>query len=148
ALALLVGIVVGDGVAVLDRAHPRARAGREDHGFEQRRLPGSTVSDEQDVADVLRLVGLHGHPSGCGRASEEGILRVLGSRRLPMRTRRPDPPGTAPTRFILFGGAALAAGAAALVLAGRPRIAAIAAAPAAAALLVGGHRANHGAGGP
>jgi hypothetical protein len=65
-----------------------------------------------------------------------------------MRIRRTDPPGTVPTRVFLFGGAALAAGAAALVLAGRPRVAAIAAAPAAAALLLGGHRANHGAGGP
>ena len=58
ALALLVGIVVGDGVAVLHGTHARDRAGRVEHGFEQRGLAGAAVADQQDVADVLRVVGL------------------------------------------------------------------------------------------
>ena len=61
ALALFVGIVVGHGVAVLDRAHPGDRTGREEHGLEQRGLARAAVADQQDVADVLRVVGLqHG----------------------------------------------------------------------------------------
>jgi hypothetical protein len=59
-----------------------------------------------------------------------------------------QPPGTAITRSVLvLGGAAVAAGAW-LVVAGRPREAGVAAALAAGLLLLGGHRANHGAGGP
>jgi hypothetical protein len=59
ALADLLGVVVGDGVAVLDLAHPRDAAGREQHRFEERGLPRPAVAEEQDVADVGRFVGLH-----------------------------------------------------------------------------------------
>ena len=55
---LLVGVVVRHGVPVLDRAHAGDRTGREEHRFHQRRLPGTPVPHQQDVADVLRVVGL------------------------------------------------------------------------------------------
>ena len=59
-----------------------------------------------------------------------------------------QPPGTAITRATLVGGSFFLAGAAWLVVARRPEAAAASAALAAIALLIGGHRANHGAGGP
>ena len=59
-----------------------------------------------------------------------------------------QPPGTAITRSaLLVGGAATAAGAW-LIVADSPRVGGYVAAAAASLLLVGGHRANHGAGGP
>ena len=70
ALALLVGVVVGDGVAVLHDAHAGDRSGREQHGLEEGRLPRATVTDQQDVADVLRVVGLQrSAPSARGRGN-------------------------------------------------------------------------------
>ena len=59
-----------------------------------------------------------------------------------------QPPGTAITRSVLVAGGALAAGAGLLVIAREPRPAAWAAGASGALLLLGGHRANHGAGGP
>jgi len=59
-----------------------------------------------------------------------------------------QPPGTAITRSVLVAGGAVAAGAGWLVVAGEARTAALAAGASGALLLLGGHRANHGAGGP
>ena len=59
-----------------------------------------------------------------------------------------QPPGTAITRSVLVAGGALAASAAWLVIAREPRSAAWAAGASGTLLLLGGHRANHGAGGP
>jgi hypothetical protein len=59
-----------------------------------------------------------------------------------------QPPGTAITRSVLIAGGALAAGAAWLVVAREPRLAGWVAGASGALLLIGGHRANHGAGGP
>lgn len=59
-----------------------------------------------------------------------------------------QPPGTAITRSILSAGALFAALAGWLVVAREPRAAAGAAFLSGCLLLVGGHRANHGAGGP
>ncbi len=59
-----------------------------------------------------------------------------------------QPPGTAITRSVLVAGGALAAGAGWLVVMREARVAAWAAGASGALLLLGGHRANHGAGGP
>ncbi len=59
-----------------------------------------------------------------------------------------QPPGTAITRSILILGALSAVGAAWLIVAREPGAAAVAAGVSALLLLIGGHRANHGAGGP
>jgi hypothetical protein len=59
-----------------------------------------------------------------------------------------QPPGTAITRSTLSMGALLAALAAWFVIARAPGYAAAAALSSGALLLIGGHRANHGAGGP
>ncbi|MEP7059404.1 MAG: hypothetical protein ABI828_01615 [Actinomycetota bacterium] len=59
-----------------------------------------------------------------------------------------QPPGTAITRATLIVGVALAALAGYETTARAPRVAGPCAAVAGAFLLVGGHRANHGAGGP
>jgi len=59
-----------------------------------------------------------------------------------------QPPGTAITRTVLVVGGLAIALAAWLVVDSRPREGGFAAALAAVLLLVGGHRANHGAGGP
>ena len=59
-----------------------------------------------------------------------------------------QPPGTALTRSTLSVGALLAALAAWLVVEREPEPAAVAALASGVLLLVGGHRANHGAGGP
>jgi hypothetical protein len=59
-----------------------------------------------------------------------------------------QPPGTAITRSVLVAGGALAAGAGWLVVSREVRPAAWAAGASGALLLLGGHRANHGAGGP
>lgn len=59
-----------------------------------------------------------------------------------------QPPGTALTRSTLSMGALLAALAAWLVVAREPEQAAFVAASSGVLLLAGGHRANHGAGGP
>jgi hypothetical protein len=59
-----------------------------------------------------------------------------------------QPPGTAITRSSLIVGGALVAVSGVEVVARRPEVAAGLAVAAAILLLVGGHRANHGAGGP
>jgi hypothetical protein len=59
-----------------------------------------------------------------------------------------QPPGTALTRAVLLSGAALAAGAAWFVIADGLARAGALAGLGGALLLVGGHRANHGEGGP
>jgi hypothetical protein len=59
-----------------------------------------------------------------------------------------QPPGTAITRSTLSVGALLAALAGWLVIAREPEQAAVAALGSGVFLLLGGHRANHGAGGP
>ena len=65
-LALFVGVVVGDRGAVFDGSHPGDGPRREQHGFEQRGLAGPSVTDQQDVADVLRVVGLQRALLGLG----------------------------------------------------------------------------------
>ncbi len=59
-----------------------------------------------------------------------------------------QPPGTAPTRAALVAGAGLAVAAAVVIVARQPDLAASVAAASGILLLLGGHRANHGAGGP
>ena len=59
-----------------------------------------------------------------------------------------QPPGTAPTRAALVAGAGLAAAAGWTIVARQPDLAATTAAASGILLLLGGHRANHGAGGP
>jgi hypothetical protein len=59
-----------------------------------------------------------------------------------------QPPGTAITRALLVLGGASAAVAGVLIVDRQPELAAVGAAASAVVLLVGGHRANHGAGGP
>jgi hypothetical protein len=59
-----------------------------------------------------------------------------------------QPPGTAITRSILAAGAVLAVAAGWLVVAHEPELAAGVATCSGVLLLLGGHRANHGAGGP
>ncbi len=59
-----------------------------------------------------------------------------------------QPPGTALTRAALLSGAALAVGAAWLVVTDEPTRAGMLAGSGGALLLIGGHRANHGEGGP
>lgn len=67
--------------------------------------------------------------------------------RLQIRFQR-QPPGTALTRTLLIVGGVLAASAAWLIVARQPRWASLGAGSSAVVLLIGGHRANHGAGGP
>jgi hypothetical protein len=67
--------------------------------------------------------------------------------RLQIRFQR-QPPGTAITRTMLIVGVGAAALGAWLVVAREPEWAALAAGVSGVLLLVGGHRANHGAGGP
>lgn len=67
--------------------------------------------------------------------------------RLQIRFQR-QPPGTAITRATLILGGCLAAVGGWLIVAREPRWAALAVGTSAGLLLVGGHRANHGAGGP
>jgi hypothetical protein len=67
--------------------------------------------------------------------------------RLQIRFQR-QPPGTAITRSVLIMGGGLSATGSCLVVAREPRWAALAVGGSALLLLVGGHRANHGAGGP
>ena len=69
ALALLVGIVIRHGVAVLDGSHPRDGAGCEAHRLEKGGLARPSVPDQQDVADVLGVVGL-----------QRALLRTAGRR--------------------------------------------------------------------
>ena len=59
-----------------------------------------------------------------------------------------QPPGTAITRSVLVAGGALAASAGWFAIAEEPQLAEWAAGASGALLLLGGHRANHGAGGP
>ena len=59
-----------------------------------------------------------------------------------------QPPGTAITRTSLIVGGVLAGAAAAFIVAHKPGVAAACAGLSGALLLIGGHRANHGAGGP
>jgi hypothetical protein len=59
-----------------------------------------------------------------------------------------QPPGTAITRSVLSAGALLSVAAGWSIVAREPGMAAFAAFVSGALLLVGGHRANHGAGGP
>ena len=59
-----------------------------------------------------------------------------------------QPPGTALTRSMLVAGGALAGSAGLLVIAREPGAAAVCALGSAVLALSGGHRANHGAGGP
>ena len=67
--------------------------------------------------------------------------------RLQIRFQR-QPPGTAITRSVLIAGGLLAGVAAWWIVAREPRLGALAAGASGAFLLIGGHRANHGAGGP
>jgi len=67
--------------------------------------------------------------------------------RLQIRFQR-QPPGTAITRSVLILGGVLSVAGSSLVVAREPRWAALAVGGSALLLLAGGHRANHGAGGP
>ncbi len=155
ALPLLVRVVVADRVPVFDGAHPRDRAGGEQHRLEQGGLARPPVTDQQHVADVLRVVGLQRVSSssrgwygvrGPGIVPKERVATL--ARSSPMVRFERQPPGTALTRSILSVGAILAALAAWFVIARVPERGAIAALVSGALLLLGGHRANHGAGGP
>ena len=70
------------------------------------------------------------------------------------RTQRPlirfqrQPPGTAITRASLILGGGFAAASGWSIVAREPRLAALTAGASGVLLLIGGHRANHGAGGP
>ena len=55
----LLGVVVGDRVAVLHLAHPCEGSCREQQGLVERGLPGSAVADEGDVPDGPWLVEVH-----------------------------------------------------------------------------------------
>ena len=55
---LLIGIVVGNGIAVFHGPHACDGTGREEQCFEERRLARSSMADQQDVSDVLRVVRL------------------------------------------------------------------------------------------
>jgi hypothetical protein len=74
--------------------------------------------------------------------------QLLRSRRSDMVRFERQPPGTAITRATLTAGGVLAAAAAVLVIAREPEAASALAFSSAVLLLIGGHRANHGAGGP
>jgi hypothetical protein len=67
--------------------------------------------------------------------------------RLQIRFQR-QPPGTAITRSVLIVGGGLCVAGSSLIVAREPHWAALAVGGSALLLLVGGHRANHGAGGP
>ena len=84
---LLLGIEVAHGVAVLDAPHPRDRAGDEQQRLGQRRLPGSAVADERDVADLRRRERLHAVPPGSVRLDPAGPDSTD-----PTRCRDPGPP--------------------------------------------------------
>src|SRR5581483_7879671 len=60
--ALLLGVEVRDGVAVLDPPHPVDRSRAEEQRLGQRRLPRTAVADERHVADLGRRERLHGRP--------------------------------------------------------------------------------------
>jgi len=77
---------------------------------------------------------------------KEGVATLARSP-LMVRFER-QPPGTALTRSTLSMGALVAALAAWLVVAREPELGAVAALVSGVLLLAGGHRANHGAGGP
>ncbi len=57
--ALLLGVEVADGRAVLDPAQADDRPGVEQQGLGQRRLAGAAVADERDVADLRGRKRLH-----------------------------------------------------------------------------------------
>ena len=125
----------------------------EEHRLEQRRLARPSVADQQDVADVLRVVGL-----------QRGSFRMCTSRSRghgrgwhPIELLRSRPsdgalpataPGTALTRAALLSRRALAVGAGWFIVVGELARAGVFAGAGAALLLFGGHRANHGEGGP
>jgi hypothetical protein len=84
-------------------------------------------------------------------ARDEESYRVATLARPAMRSLlrfERQPPGTAITRSVLVAGGALAVGAGWLVVALEPDAAALVAGASGTLLLLGGHRANHGAGGP
>ena len=88
--ALLLGVEVADGRAVLDPAQAGDRPGGEQQGLGQRGLAGAAVADEGDVADLRRRERLHPRPPGCaarvGRLYERSWPRSVG-------TPRRQPPG-------------------------------------------------------
>jgi len=61
--AHLLRLEVGDGVPVLDLSHPGGGPGGEQEGLRQGGLPRTAVTDQEDVADVRGVVGLHGEDS-------------------------------------------------------------------------------------
>src|SRR5262249_31210939 len=138
--ALLVGVVIRDGVAVLDRPHARDRSGREQQRLQERRLARSRVAGQQDVADVLRVVGVQrGSFRWVGRGwSRFGILPSCYARARSMVRFQRQPPGTALTRAALLGGGALAVGAAWFVVADELERAGVLAGLGGILLLVGG----------
>ena len=125
----LLGIVVGDGVAVLDPAHSGERPGREQHGLEERGLAGAAVADQQHVADVAGLVDVHpvlSLPAWNGDSSrrvlpgQPATSSLVGSGNRPMAN-PPHPARREPGALWLLGLSILcAAGAATLLLTGHP----------------------------
>src|SRR4029453_4922954 len=97
------------------------RSGREQQRLQQRRFARPRMADQQDVADILRVVRVQRGSFPVVTVLSEGGGRVgpRGSRMLPtcyararsmVRFQR-QPPGTALTRAALVGGAVLAVGA-------------------------------------
>ena len=60
---LLFRVEIGDSGAVLDTPRPTDRTGPQQQGLGQRRLAGSRMADQRDVADLGRRIGLQRTPS-------------------------------------------------------------------------------------
>ena len=53
-------VIVGSGGAIVHPAEPLGGAGGEQHGRDQRGLPGMSVPDHRDIPDIRALVNFHG----------------------------------------------------------------------------------------
>ncbi len=56
--ACFLGVEVGDGIAVLDAAHPRDGARDEEETLGEAGLPRPSVTDQYDVPDLGRRIDL------------------------------------------------------------------------------------------
>ena len=80
---VLLLVEVGDGVAVLDAAEAGECAGGEEHRLAQHRLAGAAVPHQDDVAELLGRVGIHGgrYPRSRGgmvqRGGQGGLLNAM-----------------------------------------------------------------------
>src|SRR4029434_2100832 len=87
--SLLVLVPVADGGALFDRAEPIDRPGLEEHRFDERRLPCTTMAGDGDVAD---LSGLGSGPTNRSSSVVWGP-DVIGGLRLSDSRRRGGPWG-------------------------------------------------------